>query len=69
MDSGWVDEGFGAVADTFAENFDLFPELGAAVTVYVGGRKVVELWDGRPLPDDSGTARRWYPCSLVPKGW
>ena len=47
---GWVDEGFGAVADTFAENFSLFPELGAAVTVYFDGRKVVELWDGEAAP-------------------
>ena len=61
MDSGWVDEGFGAVADTFAENFDLFPELGAAVTVYVGGRKVVELWDGEAAP-----GRRWDHETVVP---
>ncbi|WP_405071125.1 beta-lactamase family protein [Kribbella sp. NBC_01510] len=61
MDSGWVDEGFGAVADTFAENFDLFPELGAAVTVYVGGRKVVELWDGEASP-----GRQWDRETVVP---
>jgi CubicO group peptidase (beta-lactamase class C family) len=61
MDSGWVDEGFGAVADTFAENFDLFPELGAAVTVYVGGRKVVELWDGEAAP-----GRQWDRETVVP---
>jgi CubicO group peptidase (beta-lactamase class C family) len=61
MDSGWVDDGFGAVADTFAENFDLFPELGAAVTVYVAGRKVVELWDGEAAP-----GRQWDRETVVP---
>ena len=61
MDSRWVDEGFGAVADTFAENFELFPELGAAVTVYVGGRKVVELWDGEASP-----GRQWDRETVVP---
>ncbi|MEU4292067.1 serine hydrolase domain-containing protein [Kribbella sp. NPDC026596] len=58
---GWVDEGFGAVADTFAENFSLFPELGAAVTVYFDGRKVVELWDGEAAP-----ARQWGRETVVP---
>jgi hypothetical protein len=48
--AGWVDDGYCAVADTFTENFSLFPELGAAVTVYAGGRKVVELWDGSAAP-------------------
>lgn len=61
MDGDWVDDGFGAVADTFAENFELFPELGAAVTVYVGGRKVVELWDGEAAP-----GRRWDGDTVVP---
>ncbi len=61
MDQGWADEGFGAVADTFAENFKLFPELGAAVTVYAGGRKVVELWDGNAAP-----GRAWAADTVVP---
>jgi CubicO group peptidase (beta-lactamase class C family) len=61
MNQGWVDEGFGAVADTFAENFDLFPELGAAVTVYAGGRKVVELRDGNAAP-----GRAWAADTVVP---
>jgi CubicO group peptidase (beta-lactamase class C family) len=61
MDGDWVDDGFGAVADTFAENFELFPELGAAVTVYVGGRKVVELWEGEAAP-----GRQWDGETVVP---
>ncbi|TDW90801.1 CubicO group peptidase (beta-lactamase class C family) [Kribbella pratensis] len=61
MSSGWVDEGFGAVADAFAENFSLFPELGAAVSVYAGGRQVVELWDG-----DAAPGRPWKRETVVP---
>lgn len=61
MSQGWVDDGFGTVADTFAENFSLFPELGAAVTVYSGGRKVVELWDGQAAP-----GRAWSADTVVP---
>ncbi|MGW6279834.1 serine hydrolase domain-containing protein [Kribbella sp. NPDC055071] len=61
MSNGWVDEGFGRVADAFAENFSLFPELGAAVTVYVDDRKVVELWDGEAAP-----GRQWDSETVVP---
>ncbi|MFG1627048.1 serine hydrolase domain-containing protein [Kribbella sp. NPDC049227] len=61
MNSGWADEGFGAVADVFADNFTAFPELGAAVTVYVGGQTVVELWDGEAAP-----GRQWDRDTVVP---
>ncbi|TCC44003.1 class A beta-lactamase-related serine hydrolase [Kribbella capetownensis] len=61
MNSGWADEGFGAVADVFADNFSAFPELGAATTLYVGGRKVVELWDGEAAP-----GRQWDRDTVVP---
>ncbi|MFE5586807.1 serine hydrolase domain-containing protein [Kitasatospora sp. NPDC056531] len=60
---GWADEHYGAVADVFAANFEEFPELGAAVTVYVGGRKVVELWGGTA---DERTGRAWTRDTLVP---
>ncbi len=60
---GWADERFGAVADVFARNFAEFPELGAAVTVYAGGRKVVELWGGTA---DERTGRAWTQDTLVP---
>jgi CubicO group peptidase (beta-lactamase class C family) len=61
MSQGWVDEGFGAVADAFAENFSLFPELGAAVSVYADGRQVVSLWDGEAAP-----GRPWARETVVP---
>ncbi|MFB6891417.1 serine hydrolase domain-containing protein [Kitasatospora sp. NPDC056327] len=60
---GWADEGFGAVADAFARNFADFPELGSAVTVHAGGRKVVELWGGTA---DERTGRPWEADTLVP---
>ena len=60
---GWADERYGAVADVFAANFADFPELGAAVTVFVGGRKVVELWGGTA---DERTGRAWTQDTLVP---
>ncbi|SDT80351.1 CubicO group peptidase, beta-lactamase class C family [Streptomyces sp. TLI_053] len=60
---GWADEGYGAVADAFARNYADFPELGSAVTVHVGGRKVVELWGGVA---DERTGRPWQSDTLVP---
>lgn len=63
MTSGGVHEGYGAVADRFAANSEEFGELGSAVTVYVGGRKVVELWDG--IADDT-TGRAWAQDTVVP---
>ncbi|WP_405000744.1 hypothetical protein [Kitasatospora cathayae] len=46
QDQGWADDRYGAVADAFAGDFTDFPELGAAVTVFVDGGKVVEPWGG-----------------------
>jgi CubicO group peptidase (beta-lactamase class C family) len=43
---GDVSRGFGAVRDTFAENFVRRGELGGACCVYVRGEKVVDLWGG-----------------------
>jgi CubicO group peptidase (beta-lactamase class C family) len=43
---GDAEQGFGPVADAFATNFVAHGELGAAVVIYVGGRKVVDLWGG-----------------------
>ncbi|GII60990.1 esterase [Sphaerisporangium krabiense] len=61
--NGWADEGFGAVAEAFAANFADPGELGAAVTVYAGGRKVVELWGGVA---DARTGRAFERDTVVP---
>ncbi|TCO53755.1 serine hydrolase domain-containing protein [Actinocrispum wychmicini] len=46
-DENGVEHGWGKVADVFRANFKGDPgEIGAAVSVYVGGRPVVNLWDG-----------------------
>ncbi|WP_314173281.1 serine hydrolase domain-containing protein [Streptomyces winkii] len=60
---GWADEGFGAVADAFSRNVAEAPELGAAVAVFVGGRKVVDLWGGIA---DERTGRPWRQETAVP---
>ncbi|MFB9248386.1 serine hydrolase domain-containing protein [Sphaerisporangium melleum] len=60
---GAADEGFSAVADVFARNFTDFGELGAAVTVYAGGRPVVDLWGGVA---DPRTGRPWERDTVVP---
>ncbi|MFI6799912.1 serine hydrolase domain-containing protein [Streptosporangium canum] len=61
--SGFADERFGAVADAFSRNFAEHGELGAAVTVFVDGRKVVELWGGVA---DGRTGRPWAQDTVVP---
>lgn len=43
---GYVNPGFEAVRDAFAENFSLRRELGGACCVYHQGEKVVDLWGG-----------------------
>lgn len=49
MTTSGVAEGFGAVADAFAANFQDPGEDAAAVSVYVEGTKVVDLWGGRDV--------------------
>ncbi|MFG2222462.1 serine hydrolase domain-containing protein [Streptomyces sp. NPDC048644] len=61
--NGGADERFGAVADEFARNFAEFGELGAAVTVFVRGRKVVDLWGGVA---DRRTGRPWQEDTVIP---
>jgi len=43
---GFVDEGYGPVVDTFRANFLERRDLGAACSIYVAGRRVVDLWGG-----------------------
>ena len=43
---GFVQPGFEAVREAFAENFSLRHELGAACCIYQHGEKVVDLWGG-----------------------
>jgi CubicO group peptidase (beta-lactamase class C family) len=59
---GFTETGFGPVADAFAANFETAGELGANVTVYAGGRPVVDLWAGVA---DANSGRRWDPATVV----
>jgi len=53
---GTVEDGFGAVADAFAQNFAQRGELGAAFALYVDGRPQVDIWAG--IADKAGE-RPW----------
>jgi CubicO group peptidase (beta-lactamase class C family) len=59
---GNVDEGFGAVHDEFVRNFTERREIGAACAVYVGGRKVVDLWGGLR---DAASGESWQRDTMV----
>jgi CubicO group peptidase (beta-lactamase class C family) len=49
---GTVERGFERVRDSFARGLQK-AELGAAVSAYVGGRKVVDLWGGWADPSQT----------------
>ncbi|MGI4876087.1 MAG: serine hydrolase domain-containing protein [Janthinobacterium lividum] len=60
MIDGFCDPDFARVGDAFAANFADRGEIGAAVCVHAGGRKVVDLWGGhrdadRSLPWEADT--------------
>lgn len=61
--SGYVDECFGLVFDAFKKNFTQNKEIGAACTIYVNGKKVVDLWGGYI---DSKKKTKWEEDTLVP---
>lgn len=58
---GGADEGWGAVAEAFARNFAEHGDIGAACTVYVDGRAVVDLWGGLA---DRAAGREWRDDTL-----
>jgi len=60
---GDVEDGWGKVADAFRANFEGSPgEVGAACSVYVGGRPVVDLWGGLA---DREANRPWDKDTIV----
>ena len=52
----FADEGYGPVVDRFVANFEEHCEVGAACTVYLSGRSVVDMWGGVA---DAETGRAW----------
>lgn len=59
--SGNVDPGFEPVLAAFEANLATDAEVGAAVSVYRQGRKIVDLWGGTAEPD---TGRPWQADTL-----
>jgi CubicO group peptidase (beta-lactamase class C family) len=61
---GTVDPGFEKVKRTFADNFSSREEIGAACSVFLRGKKVVDLWGGH-ANQKSGEAWREDTTVLV----
>ncbi|WP_410667709.1 serine hydrolase domain-containing protein [Amycolatopsis sp. cmx-4-68] len=61
-EGGHVEDGWGKVADVFRANFETPGEVGAACSVYVGGRPVVDLWGGLA---DREAGRPWREDTIV----
>ena len=59
---GLVEPGWGKVREAFVANFEERGEVGAAVCVYLDGRKVVDLWGGIA---DPVSGRPWAEDSIV----
>ncbi len=59
---GQCDERFSALREAFADNFASGTEVGAAVTVTVDGRPVVDLWGGHM---DRARTRPWLRDTIV----
>jgi CubicO group peptidase (beta-lactamase class C family) len=47
---GSVETGFEPVQEAFAANFERYGEVGAACSIHVHGRRVVDLWGGVTMP-------------------
>jgi CubicO group peptidase (beta-lactamase class C family) len=58
---GEAARGFEAVRDAFSANFERHGEVGAAFSLYLKGRKVVDVWGG--VADD-GAGRPWTEDTL-----
>ena len=59
---GSCDPAFAAVSDAFAQNFADGLELGAALSISVGGHNVVDLWAGHR---DAARTQPWEQDTLV----
>ncbi|MBO3662696.1 serine hydrolase domain-containing protein [Microbacterium stercoris] len=62
---GVVEQGFGRVADAFADALDASAGGGAALSVRVGGRTVIDVWGGRSVtrPWRRDTASVIFSCT------
>ncbi|MBX3575335.1 MAG: beta-lactamase family protein [Mesorhizobium sp.] len=60
--TGSYDSAFARVAEAFAQNYSVEEEIGSATTIYVDGRKVVDLWGGYR---DADYVRPWEQDTIV----
>lgn len=58
---GFVEPGFGPVAEAFERNFTQYGELGAAFALYVDGQLKVDVWGGVA---DKASGRAWTADTL-----
>jgi CubicO group peptidase (beta-lactamase class C family) len=58
---GFVQPGFGAIAEAFERNFTDHRELGAGFALYVDGEEVVDIWGGIA---DRASGRPWEDATL-----
>lgn len=61
--TGSVAPAFEPVREAFSANFEEHGEVGAAFCLYLGGRKVVDIWGGIA---DQATGRAWREDTLIP---
>ena len=59
---GYCDPRFDRVREVFAENWDLFDEVGASIGVTIGGEPVVDLWGGW---SDAARTQPWDRDTIV----
>jgi len=59
---GHCDSAFAAVGNAFRENFRLHDEVGAALSIRIDGKTVVDLWGGHR---DAARTRPWEHDTLV----
>jgi CubicO group peptidase (beta-lactamase class C family) len=59
---GFCEPQFKAVQEAFAENWELFAEVGASVSATVDGKPVVDLWGGWA---DAAKTRPWERDTIV----
>ena len=63
---GYVTPGFESVADIFRDNFRLRGELGAAVAVYRGNERLIDLWGVWPIERVARCGRAILRYSCIP---
>src|ERR1043165_7509835 len=65
---GTCDAAFEPLKEAFAENFRSRGDVGAAVSVVVGDRTVVDLWGGDAAPDRPWARDPMFTLCSAPRG-